>query len=75
MVQYELARRRIEVGERLLRHAPRPLLVQGEGGESSGLSTLLLARMLPGLAQNGPDLQGARDALGDTARALVDNEE
>jgi hypothetical protein len=31
--------------------------------------------MLPGLAQNGPDLQGARDALGDTARALVDNEE
>ncbi|MBA3424093.1 MAG: SPFH domain-containing protein, partial [Rubrobacter sp.] len=76
VVQYELARRRVEVGERLMRHAPRPLLVQGEGGESSGLSTLLLARMLPGLTQNGPaNLQGARDALGEAARGFTENGE
>jgi len=73
VVQYELARRRVEVGERLMRHAPRPLLVQGDGGESSALSTLLLARMLPGLASNGSNLQGARDVLGDAARGLTDN--
>jgi hypothetical protein len=54
MVQYELALRRIEVGERLVQHAPRPLLVRGEGGESSALSTLLLARMLPQLTQESP---------------------
>jgi len=75
VVQYELARRRVEVGERLMRHAPRPLLVQGDGGESSALSTLILARMLPGLTPNGPSLQGARDALGDAARGLVEDGE
>ena len=53
MVQYELALRRVEVGERLVQHAPRPLLVRGGGGESSPLSTLLLARMLPQLTQDG----------------------
>ncbi|MDQ3568538.1 MAG: SPFH domain-containing protein [Actinomycetota bacterium] len=75
VVQYELARRRVEVGERLMRHAPRPLLVQGDGGESSALSTLILARMLPGLTPNGSNLDGARDALGDAARGLVENGE
>ncbi|MBA3789908.1 MAG: SPFH domain-containing protein [Rubrobacter sp.] len=75
VVQYELARRRVEVGERLMRHAPRPLLVQGDGGESSALSTLILARMLPGLTPNGSHLDGARDALGDAARGLVENGE
>ena len=76
VVQYELARRRVEVGERLLMHAPRPLLVQGEGGESSGLSTLLLARMLPNLTQNDPtNLQGARTALGDAERNFTENGE
>lgn len=54
MVRYELARRRIEVGERLVQRAPRPLLVRGGGGESSPLSTLLLARLLPQLATDGP---------------------
>ncbi len=71
MVQYELARRRVEVGEKLFRHAPRPLLVGGEGGESSPLSTLLLARMLPRLIQDGeesapsvaPPADRVRDAL------------
>ncbi len=53
MVGYELARRRIEVGEKLLKKAPRPFLIQGGGGESSALSTLLLARMLPQLTADG----------------------
>ncbi|MGH3087266.1 MAG: SPFH domain-containing protein [Rubrobacteraceae bacterium] len=47
VLQYELARKRVEVGEVLLKHAPRPVLIQGEGGEQSALSTLLLARLLP----------------------------
>lgn len=67
MVQYELALRRIEVGERLVQHAPRPLLVRGDGGESSALSTLLLARMLPQLAtdgsSDGPSTAKVREAL------------
>ena len=68
MVQYELARRRVEVGEKLLQQAPRPLLVRGEGGESSTLSTLLLARMLPQLAtadgpSDGPTTAKVREAL------------
>ncbi len=54
VLQYELARRRIEVGERLLRHAPRPVLVQGDGGgEQSALSTLVLAQLLPRLMTDG----------------------
>ena len=70
MVQYELARRRVEVGERLVQHAPRPLLVRGDGGESSALSTLLLARMLPQLANNGPSLEGAREVMREARRDL-----
>ena len=54
VVQHELARRRIEVGERLIRYAPRPVLVSGEEGESSALSTLLLARILPQLVGDEP---------------------
>ena len=53
VVRYELARRRIEVGEKLARGAPRPVLVGGEGGDSSALSTLVLAQLLPQLAGNG----------------------
>ncbi len=53
VVRYELARRRIEVGEQLARSAPRPVLVGGEGGDSSALSTLVLAQLLPQLAANG----------------------
>jgi hypothetical protein len=29
MVRYELARRRVEVGERLMQRAPRPVLIRG----------------------------------------------
>jgi regulator of protease activity HflC (stomatin/prohibitin superfamily) len=75
MVQYELARRRVEVGERLVQHAPRPLLVRGDGGESSPLSTLLLARMLPQLADNGPSLEGAREAMREARRDFGEDSE
>lgn len=47
--QYQLARRRLEVAEKLAMHAPRPLLVSNTGEESSALSTLVLARLLPTL--------------------------
>ena len=69
MVQYELALRRVEVGERLVQHAPRPLLVRGDGGESSPLSTLLLARMLPQLVDNdGAPLGDAREVMREAKR-------
>jgi regulator of protease activity HflC (stomatin/prohibitin superfamily) len=69
MVQYELALRRVEVGERLMQHAPRPLLVRGDGGESSPLSMLLLARMLPQLADNnGAPLEDAREVMREARR-------
>lgn len=69
MVQYELARRRVEVGERLVQHAPRPLLVRGDGGESSPLSMLLLARMLPQLADNnGTSLEGTGEVMREARR-------
>ncbi|TQN32310.1 regulator of protease activity HflC (stomatin/prohibitin superfamily) [Haloactinospora alba] len=53
MLQYELARRRIDVGATLAEHAPEPLVVrtQGESSEASTLSTMVLARMLPELGE------------------------
>lgn len=53
VLQYELARRRLAVGEALVRQAPRPVIVQGAGGEQSALSTMLLAQILPGLIRPG----------------------
>lgn len=51
VLQYELARRRLAVAEALVRHAPRPVVVQGGGGEQSALGTLLMAQLLPRLVQ------------------------
>src|SRR5215211_3937577 len=75
VVRYELARRRVEVGERLMQRAPRPFLIRGEGGEQSALSTLILAQLLPQLTSNGPTLQGAHERLRETARTLTEGEE
>ena len=47
VLQYELAVRRLEVAEKLALGAPRPLVVHSSEGESSPLSTLLLAQLLP----------------------------
>ncbi len=51
VLQYELARRRLDVGATLAEHAPQPVVVRTEGGsgDSSALSTLLLAQLLPEL--------------------------
>ena len=35
VLQYELALRKVEVAERLVRHAPRPIVVHSEGGDNS----------------------------------------
>lgn len=80
VVQYELARRRVRVGEQLAQHAPRPILVRGEGGgEQSALSTLILARLLPNLTiTNGSTLEPAGNALraaANEARDFVENGE
>jgi regulator of protease activity HflC (stomatin/prohibitin superfamily) len=49
VLHYELALRKLRVAEKLVRHSPRPILINGEGQESSALSTLLLAHFLPEL--------------------------
>lgn len=49
VLQYELARRKLEVAEHLVNRAPRLLLVKSEGGEQSALSTLILAQVLPNI--------------------------
>ena len=52
VLQYELARRRLDVGAKLAESAPRPVVVRtsGASGESSALSTMLLAQILPQLS-------------------------
>nr|WP_276522293.1 SPFH domain-containing protein [Kallotenue papyrolyticum] len=48
VLQYELALRRLEVAEKLVRSAPRPLVVRSDGStDRSALTTLLLAQLLP----------------------------
>ncbi|MEO3752771.1 SPFH domain-containing protein [Streptomyces sp. B6B3] len=52
VLQYELARRRLEVGATLAGKAPRPVVVRtdGAGGDTSALATLLTAQLLPRLS-------------------------
>lgn len=60
--QYQLARRRLQVAQKLAMHAPRPVLVNTTGQqEASALSTLLLAQLLPTLVEtNGKAGDGDR---------------
>ncbi|GII02525.1 SPFH domain-containing protein [Planobispora takensis] len=55
VLKYELARRRLDVGARLAESAPRPVVVRTASGQgdSSALSTLLMAQILPQLGGNG----------------------
>jgi len=48
---YELARRRLDVGARLAQEAPRPVIVHtgDQSADSSALSTLLMAQLLPSI--------------------------
>lgn len=59
---YELARRRLDVGARLAEAAPRPVIVHTDesAGDTSALSTLLMAQLLPQLSQNGHGSQSPR---------------
>lgn len=55
VLQYELARRRLDVGAKLAENAPQPLVVRTQQGQSdSALSTLLLAQLLPRISGAGP---------------------
>ncbi|MDT0303633.1 SPFH domain-containing protein [Streptomonospora wellingtoniae] len=65
VLRYELARRRLDVGATLAEHAPQPVVVRtdGQSGDASALSTLLLAQMLPGLG-GGAKGGGKRRSLG-----------
>ncbi|MEW1846368.1 SPFH domain-containing protein [Nonomuraea angiospora] len=54
VLQYELARRRLDVGAKLVENAPQPLVVRTQQGQSdSALSTLLLAQLLPRISGTG----------------------
>ncbi|MGW0482217.1 SPFH domain-containing protein [Nonomuraea sp. NPDC003214] len=56
VLQYELARKRLDVGAKLAENAPQPLVVRTQqGGGDSALSTLLLAQLLPRFSANGKD--------------------
>jgi regulator of protease activity HflC (stomatin/prohibitin superfamily) len=54
VLQYELARRRLEVGAALAGKAPQPVVIRTDGdtggGDTSALTTLLAAQLLPRLA-------------------------
>ncbi|MGC5614831.1 SPFH domain-containing protein [Georgenia sp. Z1491] len=66
---YELARRRLEVGSELTSHAPRPVIVRTDGAstDTSALSTLLLAQILPGMDDGGRRAARTDRATGRTA--------
>ncbi|MDF8265618.1 SPFH domain-containing protein [Luteipulveratus flavus] len=73
---YELARRRLDVGAQLAKSAPQPVIVQTDGGatDSSALSTLMLAQLLPQLGQsNGHRAQRAiTNGVDDQLESLAD---
>ncbi len=60
VLRYELARRRLEVGSRLAEKAPRPVVVRTDGGtDTSALSTLFTAQLLPRLTSDDRVLNGS----------------
>ncbi|MCO4698767.1 SPFH domain-containing protein [Streptomyces sp. RO-S4] len=67
VLRYELARRRLEVGAGLAGKAPRPVVVRTDGGtDTSALSTLFTAQLLPRLTA------GDRPVTGGVARPAED---
>ncbi|WP_369199342.1 SPFH domain-containing protein [Streptomyces sp. PU-14G] len=78
VLQYELARRRLDVGAELAGKAPQPVVLRTDGsagGDTSALATLLAAQLLPRLTQlpgggtpqapSGPDPAAVDEALSD----------
>lgn len=73
ILEYELARRRLDVGATLAEDAPRPVIVHTDAGgsDNSALSTLLMAQLLPGIQANAAPRaprQVGRGIDGDSAR-------
>jgi regulator of protease activity HflC (stomatin/prohibitin superfamily) len=52
VLRYQLARRQLDVAERLATQAPRPIVVNAESGDASALSTLLLAKLVPDMLEH-----------------------
>jgi regulator of protease activity HflC (stomatin/prohibitin superfamily) len=69
VLEYELARRRLDVGSELAQSAPRPVIVQAEPGttDTSALSTLMLAQMMPALTAGTTSRDGHRTHISDTS--------
>lgn len=65
VLQYELAVKRLDVAEELLRSAPRPIIVNQSGGDqNSALATLLLAQLLPETLRQANDSGGILPRIG-----------
>jgi regulator of protease activity HflC (stomatin/prohibitin superfamily) len=76
ILAYELARRRLEVGATLAERAPKPVVVRTSGGgESSALSTLVLAQLLPKLGAGTALSTGGGLAGGLSGRSVQEVEE
>ncbi|GAB3465698.1 SPFH domain-containing protein [Streptomonospora sediminis] len=65
VLRYELARRRLDVGATLAEHAPQPIVVHTDpqNGDSSPLTTLMLAQLLPDLSSRQGGGGGSRRSL------------
>ena len=65
VLQYELAVKRLDVAEDLLRSAPRPVIVNQAGGgeQNSALATLLMAQLLPETLREAKDRAENGDVL------------
>ena len=68
VLRYQLQRRRLEVAQKLLQQAPRPLVVNSPAEGDSALSTLLLAQLLPDMMdkarpRNGHQANQTQEAL------------
>ncbi|MFD6949967.1 peptidase [Nocardiopsis sp. TSRI0078] len=74
VLEYELARRRLDVGAVLAERAPRPVVVQTEAGSGDGstLSTLLTAQLLPQV-MNDSSARASLGTGGSGAQEMMDS--
>lgn len=76
VLQYELARRRLDVGATLAGRAPQPVVLRTDGGSGGGdqsaLSTLLAAQLLPRLTPSANGGAPAPRSLEQDADAVTD---
>ncbi len=81
VLEYELARRRLDVGAQLAESAPRPVIMHtdGDGSDTSALSTLMMAQLLPQLghgdgakASTGRSRGGQATQAADAAKGVTD---